>query len=340
MANIIDVHIHFGAPSKNGMIDNGCYWSPKFEKTAAYWAFRLITGTMFKKIDYDCAKTTMLKVINTSTRVDKFVFLAIDQVYDKNGAYDLANWTNLYVQNSTIVGLAEENSRILLGASVHPYRLDWEDELDYCIEKGAVLCKWLPSAQGIDFNDQLCVRFYKKLANHNLPLLCHVGPELSIPARDEYFNQFNNALYLRRALDEGVPVIFAHCSLPFEPALLDDDAPFQEFLKVMKEAHNNGRWKVYADLSALCLLRSTYVPFLLSLDYIEPKQFLLGSDYPIPMIDISYKKVPTAWDWVKRFWETILANNMLDKNLLLLEGMGFTIDSFTAADALFAQISR
>jgi len=337
MANVIDVHIHFGAPGKNGAADNGCYWSPKFEQTEAYWAFRLITGTLFVKIDFDRAKSTMFKVVNDSTKVDKCAFLALDQVYNKQGESDTASWTNLYVKNSAIVGLAEENTRILFGASVHPYRLDWEDELDYCLEKGAALCKWLPSAQGIDFDEQRCVPFYRKLADNHLPLLCHVGPELSIPAYDESFAEYNNPKYLRRALDEGVPVIFAHSSLPFEPASLEDDAVFQEFLKIMKEARDNGSWKAYADISALCLLRSSYVPFLLGLDYIEPKQFVLGSDYPIPMIDFSYKEVPSVWDWVKHFWETLTAKNALDKNLLLLEDMGVTADSFTAADDLFFQ---
>ncbi len=63
----------------------------------------------------------------------------------------MANWTNLYVKNSTVAGLAAGNSRILFGASVHPYRMDWEDELDYCLANKAVLCKWLPSAQCIEF---------------------------------------------------------------------------------------------------------------------------------------------------------------------------------------------
>ena len=335
MAKVIDVHIHFGAPGKNGQPVEGCYWSPGFEQTAAYWAFRLITGAICGKIDFDRAKATLSKVVDRSTKVDQCVFLALDQVYDKQGHSDMVNWTNLYVKNSTVAGLAAGNSRILFGASVHPYRLDWEDELNYCLANKAVLCKWLPSAQCIDFNEQRCVPFYRKLADHHLPLLCHVGPEASIPTYDDSFAQYNNAGYLRRALGEGVTVIFAHSSLPFEPTPLEDDAAFQEFLKVMNEADTNG-WKAYADISALCLLRSTYVPYLL--DHIDHSRFIFGSDYPIPMIDLAHKNAPTVWEWIRHFWETFTAKNPLDKNYLLLEDMGFPPEVFTAAEALFSGI--
>jgi uncharacterized protein len=339
MAKVIDIHIHFGAPGQNGSQVHGCYWSPNFEKTAAYWAFRLITGTLFGKIDFDRAKSTMSAVVGSSTKVDKCVFLALDQVYDEHGDTDLTNWTNLYVENKTIVELAASNPRILFGASIHPYRLDWQAELDYCLDNKAVLCKWLPSAQCIDPDHPKCIPFYQALAACNLPLLCHVGPELSIPTSNNYYEQFNNAKHLRRALSEGVTVIFAHSSLPFEPASLDGDDAYQQFKAIMDEAKTHGygdQWKAYADISALCLLRSSYVPTLLR--DVEASQLIFGSDYPIPMIDFAHKEVPSIWDWISHFWETLTAKNMLDKNYLLLEDMGFPPEVFTAAEELFAKI--
>jgi len=340
MANVIDVHVHFGAPGKNGSPVHGCYWSPSFEEAAAYWAFRLITGTLFGKIDFDRAKSTMSKVVDRSTKVDKSVFFAFDQVYDEQSNTDLIHWTNLYVDNRTIVELVASNTRILFGASIHPYRSDWQAELDYCLANKAVLCKWLPSAQCIDPSHPKCMPFYDALAAHNLPLLCHVGPELSIPTWNKDFEKFNNALYLRPALERGVTIIFAHSSLPFEPTILNHDNAFLQFLSVMNDARNNNysdKWKAYADISALCLLRSSYVPFLLN--NIDSSRLIFGSDYPIPMIDLSYKKVPSVWDWIKHFWETLTAKNPLDKNYLLLEDMGFPPEVFTAADELFNTIN-
>ena len=339
MANVVDIHVHFGAPGQNGSPVHGCYWSPSFERAPAYWAFRLITGTLFGKIDFDRAKKTMSAVVDSSSKVDKCVFFAFDQVYDASGNSDMSNWTNLYVDNRTVVELAASDTRILFAASIHPYRRDWKAELDYCLANKAVLCKWIPSAQCIDPSHQNCMPFYDALAAHNLPLLCHVGPELSIPTWDKGFEQFNNARYLRPALERGVTVIFAHSSLPFEPTSLGHDDAFQQFLSVMREAksHNyNDKWKAYADISALCLLRSSYVPYLL--DNIDSSRLIFGSDYPVPMIDLSYKKVPSVWDWIRHFWETITAKNPLDKNYLLLEDMGFPPEVFTAAESLFARI--
>lgn len=339
MASVIDIHIHFGAPGKNGIPDNGCYWSPSFEKSAAYWSFRLITKTLTGKIDFNRAKSVMSDVVNKSTKVDKCVFFALDQVCDKQGNTDLANWTTLFVDNDTIINMAANNPRILFGASVHPYRQDWKTELDKCIANKAVLCKWIPSAQCIDPSDPQCFPFYEALAAHDLPLLCHVGPEISIPTWDKTFEKFNNAYFLRRALERDVTVIFAHSSLPFEPTSLEHDDAFLEFMKIMDEAKNNNygdKWRVYADISALCLLRSTYVPYLL--DHIDHSRFILGSDYPIPMIDLAHKEGLSVWDWIKHFWETLTAKNPLDKNYLLLEDMGFPPEVFTAAEALFNKI--
>jgi predicted TIM-barrel fold metal-dependent hydrolase len=313
----------------------GCYWSEDFEKSFAYWAFRLITGTMTGKVDFDRAKDKIFRTINASAKVDQCVLLALDQVYDEQGHTNLTKWTNLYVDNATIVDLAAANPRILFGASVHPYRSDWLDALDYCLAHKAVLCKWLPSAQCIDPTHQKCMPFYDSLASHKLPLLCHVGPEYSIPTHDKYFARFNNAKYLRPALEKGVIVIFAHGSLPFEPTPLEHDDAYRELLNIISEAEAKN-WNVYVDISALCLFRSSYVPDLIK--DIPAKRLLFGSDYPIPMTNLGYKRIPTAWDWVKHFWQTLFTKNLLDKNYLLLEDMGFPPEVFTQAEALFSHI--
>ena len=116
---------------------------------------------------------------------------------------------------------------------------------------GAVLCKWIPSSQQIDVTNEKCFPVYDYLAEHNLPLLVHSGPEYSIPTSNESFIEFNNPKYLRPALDRGVTVIIAHCALPYFGALdtkYQDD--MEEFYKLFEESKTKP-WKLYADLSAL-----------------------------------------------------------------------------------------
>src|SRR4030042_363012 len=150
MAKVIDIHVHFGAPGKNGAPIRGCYWSEKFETSPAYWAMRVITGSILGAVDFDRVKNRIFKTIDSSKKVDQCVLLALDQVYNEQGQNNITEWTNLYVDNSAIVELANSNPRVLFGASVHPYRPNWPDALDYCLAHKAVLCKWLPSSLCID----------------------------------------------------------------------------------------------------------------------------------------------------------------------------------------------
>ncbi len=335
MANVIDVHVHFGAPGDvDGNPVHGCYWSDRFEHSPAFWAFRFITGTLFGRMTYGRARKKVFRLVRKSEHVRKIVLLALDKVYDSQGGARL-DLTNLFVDNETIVKLAAQNSRILFGASVHPYRKLWPDALDYCLRNKAVLCKWLPSAMGIDPSDPKCGPFYDKLAAHKLPLLCHVGTEKSIPACDDSFKPFNNARYLRGALAKGVPVIFAHCSLPFEPEDLASDAAFQDFLSVMADAETHG-WSAYSDISALLLFRATYIPYLL--DHIPANRFILGSDWPIPMISFGPRTMPNICDRIAHLVDAIFTKNLLDKNFTDLEDFGFPPGAFTAAEDLFSRI--
>lgn len=331
---IIDIHIHFGAPKDE---QSGCYWSKEFERTAAYYAMLLLTKSLFKKINIQTIKEHLLGVINGSKFVQKSVLLALDQVYDENGIVH-SERTHLHVPNRFLAALAKENARVLFGASVHPCRNDWEEELDFCLENKTVLCKWIPSSQMIDPTHPHCTRFYKKLADHKLPLLCHAGPEYAIPTSDKRYNEFNNPKYLRNALEQGVIVIMAHCALPYFyvfdfPSYYDD---WYDFLKLVEEADQQG-WNLYADLSAIT------GPFRLPLvdDIIKnvpAKRLLFGSDYPVPLSELSYHKRANICAWVKFMLKMISMKNPLDKNYKIIAGMGFDECVFTNAQQLFSSI--
>jgi predicted TIM-barrel fold metal-dependent hydrolase len=331
--DVIDAHIHFGAPRDE---ESGCFWSEKFTRTAAFFAMKLITGSLFRKMDIHKIKKHMFQVVEKSDFVKRSVFLAMDQVHDEHGNPQPES-THLYVPNRYIRDLARENQRILFGASVHPYRRDWQAELDFCLENRAVLCKWIPSSMGINPEHPQCLPFYRKLADHRLPLLCHGGPEYAIPDTDSRFVRYNNPKYLRTALDEGVTVIIAHCALPYFGLLdIDYQDEFDEFIRLFNESDRNN-WRLYADLSAICIpTKSPYIKRLK--DNVPDERLIFGSDYPIPISELSYHESPNFFQWVKYAIKVILEKNLLDKNYLIIEGMDFDPCIFTNAARLFAQI--
>ena len=340
MPEIIDIHVHFGGPRNS---KNGCYWSETFKKQPAYWLLKLTSYSLFKEPTFEEVERKILSVINGAKKVDKVVLLAMDKVYDldgnpreKEGNKEI---THLYVPNDYIIQLAKKNHRILVGASVHPYRNDWKGELNKCLSNGAVLCKWIPSSQQIDVTNEKCFPMYDYLAKHNLPLLVHSGPEYSIPTSDDRFIEFNNPKYLRAALDRGVTVIIAHCSLPYFGALdtkYQDD--MEEFYKLFEESKNKP-WKLYADLSAIAEpLRNAYVPDILA--KIPQDRLLFGSDYPIPPSEFSYKKSKNIIKWIRLTIKAFSIRNPLDKNYFILKKMGFDEQVFYSANSLLNKSGR
>jgi predicted TIM-barrel fold metal-dependent hydrolase len=333
---IIDIHVHFGAPKDE---ESSCFWSEEFTKTPAYFAMLLLTKSLFKKVNIRSVKSQMLSVINGSKFVKKCVLLAMDQVYDEDGKAHPEK-THLYVPNEYVAKLSAENSRVLFGASVHPFRRDWREALEHCLENRAVLCKWIPSSQMINSSLRRLSGFYKKLADHNLPLLCHAGPEYAIPTAVPLYNELNNPRYLRTALDEGVTVIVAHCAMPyfgvFDTDYHDD---FEEFARLFEEADRKS-WNLYADLSAVCTpFRKKYVEFVLDrVKTFPPGRLLYGSDYPVPLSELCYNRSKDFLPWVRFVLRVAAMRNPLDKNFGLIKGMGFDDCVFTNASRLFVKI--
>lgn len=326
--DIIDVHVHFGAPEDP---ESGCYWSKEFEAGIAFFAMRLVTGSLFRKVSLHSVKDHLLQVINGSRYVQKSVVLAMDQVYDEEGRVRKER-THLHVPNSFLAGLAGANGRVLFGASVHPLRPDWGTELDFCLENKAVICKWIPSSLQIDPSNPKFVPFYRKLAERKLPLLCHVGPEAAIPPFDKDSQRLNRPSLLRNALEAGATVIAAHAALPLLPPPFESQDYFQELIDLFREGGSRG-WSLYTDLSAINLgPRMSYLDRLKS--EIPADRLIFGSDYPIPILDISQRPHISPWQWLKHFFQTIVVKNPLDKNYLLIKNMKFDESLFTRAASI------
>jgi uncharacterized protein len=88
----------------------------------------------------------LVRTIDGTPELDAAVGLAFDAVYGEDGRRD--ENTHLYVTNEYAAELARKHPKLLLGASVHPYRKDALEELERCVADGAVLMKWLPLVQG------------------------------------------------------------------------------------------------------------------------------------------------------------------------------------------------
>lgn len=317
---VIDMHCHVGLvgdkwPKLGGM-------SGEYRRELTFKIFLLYARISEDRV---CDQKLRDKTIETiaASNLDKVVCLALDPVYTLSGERNQAA-SHFWVDNEYILELQRDlPGRILLGASVHPYDKKFEDRVREYVDKGAVLLKWLPSAQQFDLASEkvrqaLCFLATAGPGGRPLPLLLHVGPEYAVPTSDkrtqshdfltwswldDVGNFFRSSRKkwnrpkvdkikenLEAALAEGADIIFAHCGLPyFSGGLLGGLLEHSE-LKVIKDFlkrtdKGEFRGRCFADLSAIVTpFRKKYFADIRKL----PQQLLLyGSDFPTPAFELS-----------------------------------------------------
>jgi predicted TIM-barrel fold metal-dependent hydrolase len=324
---VIDIHLHIGGKGNS----SPCKMSNKFLLSPAYLYMVVRSGIPLDELlrDHDTVlRTTMIGRLNNAPSIDFGVFLAFDSVYRKNGEIDEEN-SHMVTPNNYVMDIARDNPKVLFGASVHPNRglTKGIEELDRCIEGGAVLIKWIPNSQIFDPSDKKYKWFYRKLADKNLPLLCHTGPEHAIPVVKPQYQELGDPRKLRLALDMGVKVIAAHCATSFfsgEKSYLD------ELSKMFNEREKRG-WNLYADISAMCtLFRASIIDDILK--KIPHDRMVLGSDYPIPVDDMPPKFVETLT--MKRYLDIAKIDNPIEKNYRQLLAMHFPKEAMTKASSI------
>jgi mannonate dehydratase len=215
----------------------------------------------------------------------KFMLLAFEHNHDETGKPHPQN-SPFHTPNQYTARIAEQYSeRFEWIASVHPYREDALQELSWCIEHGARAVKWLPGVMGIDPSSSRCDEFYDLLVRHRIPILTHSGTEYAVNV--EGGEALNNPLLLRRALDRGVTVIFAHCASLGESVDLDYGkgettiSNLTLFFRLLTDADYQGQ--VYGDISAITLVNRNDNVLETLLRHEEWHQWLVnGSDYPLP----------------------------------------------------------
>jgi predicted TIM-barrel fold metal-dependent hydrolase len=322
MDDVIDMHFHVGLvgdqhPNLGGL-------SSWYRQQLVFRIFLLYAKVEPDQVNDRTLREATERVIETSS-MGKVVCLALDPVYDQQGNRRV-DASHVWVDNQYVLDLrAAHPDRILFGASVHPYARDFKDRVRSCVESGAVLLKWLPSAQHINLADPRVGEAMRFLANAKgegraLPLLLHIGPEYAIPSSDPrtasndfltwtWRDRLYNALRLRNrwhtpdvagiganidaALDEGVVIIFAHCGLPYFGRAAQwfagehsDFERVREFLEGNAErAKEKKKGRCYADVSACC------TPFrkayFPAVAKLPAEDLLFGGDFPVPVFELS-----------------------------------------------------
>ncbi|HTG44277.1 MAG TPA: hypothetical protein VK633_07065, partial [Verrucomicrobiae bacterium] len=139
----IDCHVHIVG---NGSGGSGCWIRTPF------WRYPL-QAMMVRHIGLPAAALKgdldalyvqkLLEWVRTSS-LDAIVILAHERVYDSSGKL-LENCGTAFVPNDYVLKLAREHPEFLPAVSIHPARRDALEELERCIEGGAVMMKCLPN---------------------------------------------------------------------------------------------------------------------------------------------------------------------------------------------------
>lgn len=301
-SDVVDYHVHLVGHGDSG---SECYLHPSTKswfypikrlKTLVFMAAAQVPQMEGGDLQY-CSRlirlvkhympANVLRPGHKGYFTPKCCLLAFDKFYTKQGVADMTK-TTLYVPNDYALKIANDVPEYFYPfCSVNPYRRDAFEELSKCSRAGCTTIKWLPNSMGIDPADELCVPFYRKVAELGMMLLVHVGDEHSVNAAF-LDNRLGNPLRLRLALDCGVKVIAAHCATEGSNEDLDNPGKtatnFSLLLRLMRE--DKYKELLFADISAICSFRRVpYLPELLEAKDIHSR-LVYGSDYPVPAINM------------------------------------------------------
>jgi len=315
----IDMHTHVGLlgdlwPQWGGL-------SPYFRRQLTYKVF-LLYARIPEHLVSDRVLRERTEETITECGLDQVVCLALDPPYDEAG-HRRQDRAHLWVDNDYVVDLQRTvGSKVLLGASVHPYDAQFEDRVRRVVDQGAVLLKWLPSAQNIQLADERVRRALRFLATARgpgrpLPLLLHVGPEYAIPPYDphtpsydflswSFWDRLRNGLRsrdtrwytpqvagiretFRQALDAGAVTILAHAGTPYFAGgwlgALFEHSDFDVVSGWLRRVPTAANGRCYADVSAFATpFRKSYFP---AVAHLPRDRVVYGSDFPTPVFELS-----------------------------------------------------
>lgn len=320
----VDMHVHLVG---NGAGGTGCWLRVTgWHRPLAALMLRTIglPGSSMSG-DLDAIYVARLLELVRGSSLGGIVILAHEQVYDSRGDR-MVDVGSFYVPNSYVLKLARENAQFLPAVSIHPARRDAMEELNRCIEAGAVMMKCLPNCHNIDCNDRRYTKFWERMAEAGLPLLAHTGGEHTVPVVRK---ELSDPRTLELPLKCGVNVIAAHCGT--KSGLFDPEY-FHVFIDLLRRYPN-----LYGDNSAFNVpIRGRHVRECIREELAG--RILHGSDYPVPVHGhFAWIKGYVDWPTFRR-WEK--HPNILERDYQLKRAMGFPEASFTRVWDLFPKSAR
>jgi mannonate dehydratase len=138
---------------------------------------------------------------------------------------------------------------------------------------------------GIDPASPRCEKFYELLRKKNIPLIAHAGLERAVLGRE--MHDYGNPMRLRRALEEGVRVVVAHCASMGQDRDLDkgENGPYIDSFLLFERMMETPRFEkhLFGDLSAMTQVNRAGPALAKVLERRHWHARLLnGSDYPLP----------------------------------------------------------
>ena len=314
-SGILDLHCHVAGIHES---ESGCFVSESLRKSYRFGIYLRSFGVTREEMEQGDDGIVVERIaagIRESEHVESAVLLAMDGVVT-NGELD-REATEFFVPNDFVARQAARHPELLFGASINPYRTDSMERLEKVIDQGAVLMKWLPSIQQIDPADQNLIPFYRKLAEHDLPLLCHTGRERSFTHADD---SLADPVRLRLPLEQGVRVIAAHAASTGEN---ENQPDFDRLIETMRDYPN-----LSADISSLTQINKLgYLKRVLT----EPEfseRLLYGSDYPLvntPLVHPVYHCMRLEWRQIR---DLVRIRNPWEQDVLLKHYLGVPTQIF------------
>ncbi len=310
----LDMHVHLVGNGRNG--SGNWLRLPWHRRVAGEFMLRGIGLTAdLTDAEFDDVYAAYLARLVAESHLSHAVVLAHEEVYAEDGRK--LDFGTFHVSNDWVLAVGKRHPELLPAVSIHPARADALQELERCVEAGAVMVKILPPSQNIDCGRQQYREFFQLMAQARIPLLAHTGGEYTVPV---YNKKFFSVQPLRQPLDCGVTVIAAHSATHSAPAWWEGDE-MPAFLEMLRQYPH-----LYGDNSALNTPNRSHGLRTCLIASVQP-QMVHGSDFPVPVSGF-WARCRGLVD-AASYAQSRQMKNLLERDLFLKQAMGFTPAVFT-----------